>query len=82
MLFSDALAALNKGQYVTRTGWNDGSYLILLPGMPYLWKVQTQPAPAAGNWLPMNVDLLADDWQAINGQAPVIVQADATPNAA
>ena len=82
MLFNDALEALNKGEYVTRTGWNDGSYLILLPGMPYLWKCATQPAPAAGNWLPMNVDLLADDWDIIETLAAPKIIEPSQPDAA
>lgn len=83
MMFSDAIKALNDGKYVTRTGWNDGSYLVLLPSMPYIWKVATVPNPAAGNWLPLNVDLLADDWITVDGLvAPAVVEPAATPDAA
>ena len=53
---------MQEGKYLTRTSWTDGSYLVLLPQMQYVWKIAIQPNPAAGNWLPLVVDILADDW--------------------
>ena len=64
MLFTDALAALQNGLYAARGAWDStGEYCVLLPGMPYIWKILTQPTPNAGNWLPTLADLLADDWK-------------------
>lgn len=70
MLFTEALKDLQDGKYVTRNGWNDGSYLALLPAMQFVWKVTTIPNPAAGNWLPTISDLNADDWKALDKCAP------------
>lgn len=67
MIFTEALAELQKGNYVTRNAWDaTGEYIVLLPGMQYIWKVVSQPNPAAGNWLPLVADLLADDWKSMN----------------
>jgi hypothetical protein len=51
--------------YVSRDGWTDGSYLVCMPGMTYIWKVSNVPNPAAGNWLPFIDDLLAEDWKVL-----------------
>jgi len=73
MLFTEALKDLEQGKYVTRNGWNDGSYLALLPAMQYVWRVVTLPNPAAGNWLPMISDLNADDWKVLEKSSPHLV---------
>lgn len=70
MLFEEARLALEAGKFVTRTGWTDGSYLALLPGMVYIWKVCHVPNPAAGNWLPFSADLGADDWLLLSDVKP------------
>lgn len=65
MLFDEAVKELVKGNYVTRCAWEAGSFLALLPGMPYAWQVKTVPNPAAGNWPAMMADYLADDWKLV-----------------
>lgn len=62
MLFQDALCALQEGQYVNRSAWNDGGYLVLMPGMLTIWKIIIQPTPNAGNYLFTLADFNADDW--------------------
>jgi hypothetical protein len=47
---------------VHRKAWDEGKYLALMPHMLYVWQVTKMPNPAAGNWLPLLEDLLADDW--------------------
>lgn len=67
MLFNDALKALLDGKYVMRNAWKQtGEYVILLPGMQYIWKILTKPNSNAGNWLPLIVDLMADDWEVVD----------------
>lgn len=66
MFFKEALDALLEGHYISRNSWDvTGEYCVLLPGMPYIWKILTQPNPNAGNWLPLLADLLADDWKIV-----------------
>ncbi len=66
MMFEEALKHLTGGDYVSRSVWDaTGEYVISLPGIPYIWKIITQPAPNAGNWLPTIADLLADDYKVI-----------------
>src|SRR5580700_11820730 len=63
MKFSEAVENLVQGKYLTRPEWQKtGEYVALMPGMPHIWKILTQPAPNAGNWLHTLVDLLAEDW--------------------
>jgi len=67
MMFNEALKHLVEGAYIQRTPWKaTGEYVISLPGIPYIWKIITQPAPNAGNWLPMIADLMADDFEIIS----------------
>lgn len=82
MLFMEALAELKKGNYVTRNGWEDGSFLALLPSMLYVWKVAIIPNPAAGNWLPLVADLDADDWRLLSKECGVAPANDAVVEAA
>jgi len=66
MTFDDALKALLAGKYVARTSWdNTGEYIVLMPGMQYIWKILIQPNPNAGNWLPLVADFEADDWKVV-----------------
>lgn len=62
MLFTEAMEEMLKGNYVTRTGWTDMAYVVLFPGMLYLWKIMTMPNPTAGGWVGTVEDLLANDW--------------------
>lgn len=65
-MFDEALSALQDGDFVSRNRWDEtGEYLVLLPGMTYMWKILTTPNPNAGNWLPFVSDLLADDWKVV-----------------
>lgn len=66
MLFQEALDLLLKGKYVSRDVWDKtGEYCVLLPGMQYIWKIVTHPAPNAGNWLPLVSDFLGNDYKVI-----------------
>lgn len=66
MIFEDALKHLVAGEYVQRAAWKTtAEYVISLPGIPYIWKIITQPTPNAGNWLPTISDLMADDYEVI-----------------
>lgn len=64
MLFNETLKALIDGKFARRNGWTaqDG-YLVLLPGMPLIWKILTTPQPNAGGYPLLVADLLADDWE-------------------
>ena len=67
MLFMEALENVIEGKYVTRNAWDStGEYIILLPGMPYIWKILTQPQANAGTWTPLVADLEADDWKIVS----------------
>jgi hypothetical protein len=67
MLFEEALKELVSGKYAARGAWdNTGEYVVLLPGMQYVWKIMTLPNPNAGNWLPLVADLQADDWKVVS----------------
>lgn len=68
MMFEEALKHLVNGEYVQRNAWKQsGEYAILLPGIPYIWKIlpNSMPNPSAGNWLPTVADLMADDYEVI-----------------
>ncbi len=76
MLFEEALKHLVAGEYVQRNAWKaTAEYVISLPGIPYIWKIITQPAPNAGNWLPTISDLMADDYEVIKkGECEALVE--------
>lgn len=82
MNFKEAFDALCEGKYVTRQAWNNGSYLVLLPGIPSIWIVLTNPNPNVGGW-PANIaDYKAEDWQMVEGgakPAPAIVSLEPVP---
>lgn len=73
MTFGLALTALRRGKAVTRAGWNGkGQFLELqVPDahskmtLPYIYitTVQGDRVP----WLASQTDLLADDWQVVDG---------------
>jgi hypothetical protein len=66
MLFQQAAEALIAGKYLARQTWEStGEYVILLPGMQYIWKILTVPTPNCGNWMPLMADFLADDWKVV-----------------
>ncbi len=52
-----------------RTGWvpQDG-YLVLMPGMKYVWKIVLEPTPNAGNYIFSVEDLEALDWDVYAGR--------------
>jgi hypothetical protein len=66
MNFQEAVTGLQAGLYLTRNAWDaTGEYVILLPGMQYIWKIIFQPNPSCGNWLPTISDIMADDWKQV-----------------
>lgn len=78
MNFQEAYAQLKAGQYMQRAEWNtSGEYCILLPGMPYIWKILLIPNPSAGNWLPTCADFDANDWNVFERAVPAEVTAEA-----
>lgn len=75
MLFEEALKEIVKGKYLARSGWDaTGEYVVLMPGMQYIWKILTQPNPNAGNWLPLIDDLTASDWKVIEKLADKVAE--------
>lgn len=75
MMFNEALKHLVEGEYVQRNAWKATSeYVISLPGIPYVWKIITQPSPNAGNWLPTIADLLSDDYEVISRCDPEAIK--------
>lgn len=74
MMFEQALKHLIAGEFVSRATWDaTGEYIISLPGIPYIWKILTQPSPNAGNWLPTIADLLADDYKIVTKKEHEVV---------
>lgn len=68
MLFLEALEQLNARVPVYRKGWEpqDG-YLVLMPGMIYVWKIVLHPNPNAGNYIFSVADLSSGDWEVFDG---------------
>ena len=64
MNFNDALVQLKASVPVYRTGWEpqDG-YLVLMPGMGYVWKIVLSPSPNAGNYMWSVADFEGEDWE-------------------
>ncbi len=81
MNFGDALLALKSGHPMKRTSWADSEgYLMLMPGMDYVWKVLGKPTPNAGNFIFCVDDFYAEDW--VGYTVPVEAECedlDATP---
>jgi hypothetical protein len=66
MQFMEAVSNLENGKYVARGAWDhSGEYIVLMPGMQYIWKIMTIPNPNAGNWIPLMSDIMADDWKVV-----------------
>jgi len=66
MKFVEAQEHLEHGDYVSRAAWNlTGEYLVALPGIPYYWKIMTQPQQNAGTWVATREDFLADDYEVV-----------------
>jgi hypothetical protein len=63
--FEEARAKLKAGSHVLRKSWNDGSYIVLMPGMPLIWKIITLPSVNAGTWMATMDDMEADDWMTL-----------------
>lgn len=76
MTFTEALQGMLDGNYVARECWhNEAKYCVIMPGMTFMWLIQTVPNPNAGVWMGMVEDLLADDWKVIDKvQAPVTTE--------
>lgn len=87
MTFQEAYELLQQGKYLTRDFWNvTGEYCILLPGMPYIWKILMIPNPSAGNWLGTIEDMNATDWKIVEKkeaeepkEIPVIGESEGVP---
>ncbi len=63
MQFVDALQALKDGKYMCLDAWEASlGYLVLMPDMPYIWKIIPMPNPNAGTHTFSLEDLCADDW--------------------
>lgn len=63
MNFQDAFSQLKEGKYLAREAWeSSGEFCVLLPSMPFIWKIVYMPNHSCGNWLPMVADLDAQDW--------------------
>jgi len=63
MKFAEALQGMLDGKYVAREGWHaECKYCVIMPGMAFMWLIQTIPNPNAGVWMGMVEDLLAEDW--------------------
>ncbi len=66
MKFMEALQAMQDGAYVARKVWHaDAKYCVIMPGMTFIWLIQTVPNPNAGVWMGMVEDLLSEDWMAV-----------------
>lgn len=80
MLFSEALKALQEGEYLVREAWSATEYVVQMPGMQYLWKILTSPTPNAGNYLPLVEDMIAADWKLMS-EAPSETPVPSAPSA-
>lgn len=76
MNFSDAVARLEAGEKITRTGWKTpGMHVEMLQGeivTPDGERIELLPHPALRTprggyvlWLPNQLDLLASDWEIV-----------------
>lgn len=66
MKYQEALEAMIEGKYVAREAWKEQhKYCVLMPGMPFVWLIQTIPNPNAGVWMGTVEDQKAEDWTAI-----------------
>ena len=82
MLFEEAIAKLLAGKSMCRAVWPlEESYLQIMPGMKYVWKIVLLPQPNAGNYIFSVEDFHADDWQEFVVpsviEAPVVLEQQA-----
>jgi Protein of unknown function (DUF2829) len=78
MNYQEALEAMIEGKYVARESWKDqAKYCVLMPGMPFVWLIQTIPNPNAGVWMGTVEDQKAEDWVSISNDD--IKPVEATP---
>lgn len=64
MNFNEALNALKDNKKVKRAAWSkEDGYLVLLPGMAFVWKIVLVPNPNAGNFIFSVEDFLGEDWE-------------------
>lgn len=63
MKFAEALQGMLDGKYMGRPAWQaEAKYCVIMPGMEFIWLIQTIPNPNAGVWMAKVEDMLADDW--------------------
>jgi hypothetical protein len=82
MIFTEALALLEKGEFVTRPCWKEeGKYICHMPGMASIWMISHRPNPNAGNWLPLVADYQAQDWELVerSHEVPSAPNSEAAP---
>jgi hypothetical protein len=66
MKFEEAMKNLEAGHYVQRDAWKvTGEYLVALPGIPYVWRIVTQPQQNAGTWVATREDYQANDYEVV-----------------
>ena len=64
MNLEKAIQELKNGAKLCRAAWAlDDGYLVLMPGMTHVWKIQLKPNPNAGNYIFSVEDLMGQDWQ-------------------
>lgn len=73
MKFNEMLIALKAGKKIKRESWNyEEGYLVLMPGMPAVWKILVAPSANAGNHLFIMEEFYADDWKTIDSfESPI-----------
>ena len=81
MNYNEALQKLIEGQFVARKGWaEERKYCVIMPLMPFVWLIQTQPNPNAGVWMASVADFQADDWELVKqGYYLDMPEAEAAP---
>jgi hypothetical protein len=67
MLFNEALEALKEGKHIRRALWSkEEGYLVLLPGIRTVWRIQSIPNVTAGNHLFLSDEFQASDWEILD----------------
>lgn len=66
MNYIEAIQAMQQGQFITRSRWNE-FYLGILPFQRYVWQIAINPKMEntvnACIYVPANEDILATDWK-------------------
>lgn len=66
MNFQEAFALMQKGEYLSRAGWDaegqNSGFVCIMPEMLNIWKIIQKPTPNAGVFMCTIADLLAEDW--------------------